>query len=313
MSEAERAIRKNAISVGSAKALAILTVEERAERKKSAATRTRELWRSMSPAKRAAIVQRRNASIKRAWVNKSPEQRRAQMATAQASVTPEVRTKAMHTRWSDPQQAEAMRVMIAKSATISGTKQKARWSAYSDEERNQIKAKMTEGKLAGWAALSEEEKLKRIEQNRIGSQAFWDALSDEERALRIANMRRAVKLTVPNKCESRLATILDQNFPGEFKINVKGEVIIDNRIPDFVSATGKPIVVELFGDYWHGTLLIGKRTREEEERQRREIFARHGIETVIIWESVLRKHPQQIPEMIRVTLESVVARACLAA
>ena len=90
----------------------------------------------------------------------------------------------------------------------------------------------------------------------------------------------------PNSKEKKLDTILQQNFPKEFKLNVKGGVVIGGKIPDFVNVNGRKMLVELFGDYWHGKRVTG-RGKEYEVQRRKDIFKRWGFSTLVIWESEL--------------------------
>ena len=67
--------------------------------------------------------------------------------------------------------------------------------------------------------------------------------------------------------------------------SVGGGCIIGGKVPDFVSENPR-VVVELFGDYWHGPKLTGH-SKEYEETRRRLHFAQFGFVTIIIWESEL--------------------------
>jgi very-short-patch-repair endonuclease len=90
----------------------------------------------------------------------------------------------------------------------------------------------------------------------------------------------------PNKMEEKLNKILQNIFPGEYLLNIAGDVIIGRKIPDFVNINGQKKLIEFNGDYWHGFELTG-RTKEEEEKQRIDHFAKYGYQTLIIWESEL--------------------------
>lgn len=90
----------------------------------------------------------------------------------------------------------------------------------------------------------------------------------------------------PNKAEKKLEAILNKLFPDQFKLNVKEGIIIGNKIPDFVDINDKKLVVELFGDYWHGKRITGN-DKELEEHNRRSHFDSLGFKTIIIWENEL--------------------------
>ncbi len=80
--------------------------------------------------------------------------------------------------------------------------------------------------------------------------------------------------------------LLSESFPEVFDLNVLDCRVIAGKIPDFIHRT-LPIVVELFGDYWHGKEKTG-RSRAKEESVRIEHFRLFGYRAVIIWEHELR-------------------------
>lgn len=91
----------------------------------------------------------------------------------------------------------------------------------------------------------------------------------------------------PNKPERHLNKILASEFPGEFKLNVKGDVIIGGKIPDFVNVNGRKLLVEMFGNFWHGKEWTGVADRSH-ERTRKNYFAKWGYRTVVVWERELK-------------------------
>lgn len=115
----------------------------------------------------------------------------------------------------------------------------------------------------------------------------------EEWALAVV---RACK-SKPNNKEKCLDKMLRKNFPGEFKLNVKGGISIGGKVPDFVNVNGQKLLVELFGDYWHGRKMTG-RSRKEEEDKKKECFSKYGFRTAIVWENEL-KNSDLVCEKIR--------------
>lgn len=83
----------------------------------------------------------------------------------------------------------------------------------------------------------------------------------------------------PNYSEKKLGDILERHFPGDFRMNVSGEVVIGGKIPDFVNVNGKKLVVELFGSKWH---------KLEEEKSRKAFLKKYGFKTVVIWQKELK-------------------------
>jgi len=102
-------------------------------------------------------------------------------------------------------------------------------------------------------------------------------------ANKAANTR--ARLSRPNGCEKALWRLLKGNFPGKFKLNIKGGLVVGGKLPDFVSRHSR-VVIELFGNYWHGPLITGQ-SRQAEEKERIKHFRDHGYKAIVIWESEL--------------------------
>ena len=121
-----------------------------------------------------------------------------------------------------------------------------------------------------------EEKAK-IMKEEISKAATGRIKTDEEiRKLVKANSSRLK----PNKTEQRLNNILRSILPKEYKLNVKGNVmILANKIPDFVNINGQKKIIELYGDYWH---------RNDNPQDRIDLFKQYGWDCLVIWESELK-------------------------
>ena len=92
----------------------------------------------------------------------------------------------------------------------------------------------------------------------------------------------------PNRQEKRLDRILNKLFFGDYKLNVKGEIlIIGTKVPDFVNVNGQKKVIELYGDYWHSEKVTGI-SKDKEEKNRIKYFKKYGYKTLIIWEHELK-------------------------
>ena len=83
---------------------------------------------------------------------------------------------------------------------------------------------------------------------------------------------------MPNQLESKLAEILEDIYPGEFKYN-DGWFVLGGKIPDFVNVNGKKKLIELFGRYWH---------KPEEEQERVKLFRKYGWDCLVVWEDELK-------------------------
>lgn len=82
------------------------------------------------------------------------------------------------------------------------------------------------------------------------------------------------------KLERDLERILECNFPGEWRYVGDGKVTIEGYRPDFINCNGKKLVIEAYGNFWH---------KPEEEDKRKELFAKYGYRTLVIWEPEDRK------------------------
>lgn len=92
----------------------------------------------------------------------------------------------------------------------------------------------------------------------------------------------------PNKSEKKLDEFLQKIVPKEYQINVNAEVMtLGGKIPDFVNVNGQKKIIEMNGDWWHGEKRTG-RSKEEEEQQRVNYFAKYGWKTLVVWELELK-------------------------
>ena len=98
----------------------------------------------------------------------------------------------------------------------------------------------------------------------------------------------------PNGCEVIVAGMLEEIQPNTWKYVGDRALRIGRKNPDFWNGDGK--LIEHFGDYWHGERA---RCYEETKKGRIAFFAKHGYQTLIIWEHDLMKHPDLVREKIR--------------
>lgn len=91
----------------------------------------------------------------------------------------------------------------------------------------------------------------------------------------------------PNKPETKLKEILDKFFPNEWKYVGDGSLIINGLNPDFVNCNGRKLLIEVFGDYWHGRVpnIDWHRT----ELGRMMVYAAFGFKCLVIWEKDIKK------------------------
>lgn len=107
---------------------------------------------------------------------------------------------------------------------------------------------------------------------------------------RTCKLRAINILTKPNKPEKLLNKLLQRLLPKEYKINIKGNImILGRKVPDFVNINGQKKIIEMYGDYWHSDKFIKKHgCYENTEKGRIKYFKKLGWETLIIWEHELK-------------------------
>jgi hypothetical protein len=93
------------------------------------------------------------------------------------------------------------------------------------------------------------------------------------KAILRANCRR------PNNKEKCLDSILQKNFPNEWKYVGRGDFFLGGKNPDFMNVNGKKLLIEMYGDYFH---------RGETGEDRIAHFRQFGFDTIVIWEHELR-------------------------
>lgn len=94
------------------------------------------------------------------------------------------------------------------------------------------------------------------------------------------------RMATPNKLEHSIGVVADYCFPNRFECVSDGKVIIGGRCPDFIDEENH-LIIEGFGDYWHGLEVTGM-TNEEAVIERTEHFAKYGYKTLVIWENEMK-------------------------
>lgn len=105
-----------------------------------------------------------------------------------------------------------------------------------------------------------------------------------------------IRMTKPNKLETKVNNILEKHFPGEWKYNgdFSCGVSIGGLIPDFVNVNGKKQAIEVFGDAYHDPKkAFSKVSWKRQEFGRKAIFSQYGYECIIFWASELVKDAEK--------------------
>lgn len=102
--------------------------------------------------------------------------------------------------------------------------------------------------------------------------------NDDSRAQLLAAISKGLHLH-PNKPEIVLWNLLQLLYPDHYRYCGDFSFIINGKNPDFVNINGQKKCIELFGDYWH---------RGHNPQDRKDIFAKDGWDTLVIWEHELQ-------------------------
>lgn len=92
--------------------------------------------------------------------------------------------------------------------------------------------------------------------------------------------------TSPNDSEKFLKDLLKGMFKDSWIFVGDGKLIIGGKCPDFIHVS-KPLIIELFGSYWHSEERTGQ-TNEDHEQERIKHFKSYKYETLIVWEHELK-------------------------
>lgn len=123
------------------------------------------------------------------------------------------------------------------------------------------------------------------EKLRKASKKNWKDPKCREKTIRAIIKASHVK---PNKAELKLNNILQEFLPGQYALNVKAEImLLGGKIPDFVNVNGEKKIIELYGDYYHRNEKLN--SDGDGGAQRKNIFAKFGFATLIIWEHELKE------------------------
>ncbi len=178
--------------------------------------------------------------------------------------TEETRRKmrlASRERWKRPEEREK------NSRAHSGAR-------LSEEHKRKISKSLIGNKRRKGIPHTEEVKRKMSEISKI----HW---KDPKYARKVITALQAQ----PNNSEMVLINIIDENqFP--FRYVGDGKIVIDGKVPDFISTDGSKKVIEFFGSPWHDPAhsdkIDVKYDRTEEGRKK--FFTKHGYDCLIIWD-----------------------------
>ncbi len=108
----------------------------------------------------------------------------------------------------------------------------------------------------------------------------------------------------PNKTEVYFNTILDEVCPNKYKYVGDGSYLIGHKNPDFISVDSDKLIVEFFGDFWHGENRVGK-SNIEHENERINHFAKYGYRTLVVWERELQDIAELKKKLVKFNLGAI--------
>ena len=196
-------------------------------------------------------------------------------------------------RWSFISYREKMIEAAKKRFERSGERERFSQLMKKSHARQKVKNRLSKAQTKRFRKKEERLKLHNA------AEKFW---TKEERRIVEIRMRNRWKdpeyitkmtslfIKGMNKSEKRLFDIINKVDPKRWEFVGDGKVWINAKCPDFIQINGKKLIIELFGDYWHGK-------RDVEERKKH--FGKYGYETLIIWESQLKECPEKIKDEIK--------------
>ena len=82
-----------------------------------------------------------------------------------------------------------------------------------------------------------------------------------------------------------LDSIIQKNFPNEFRFVGDGSILIEGFNPDFIDCNGRKLIIEMNGTHWHNIPEM-----IEKDKRKMDAYSRYGYRTLIIWENELNNY-----------------------
>lgn len=160
---------------------------------------------------------------------------------------------------------------------------KGRKTRFGYHPSKETKAKISKALMGNKHLLgkyhTEESKLKMS----LSRRRLWQDIDYIKKAIQALHCR-------PTKPERELISLLDRRFPRQFSYNgdFRQGVSLGGLIPDFVNINGKKEVIEIFGDYWHSSEIIGNDWGRS-ELGKIMVYNSLGWKCLVIWEHELNE------------------------
>lgn len=132
--------------------------------------------------------------------------------------------------------------------------------------------------------------------------AYWSSITPERRSERLKLVAVGAN-RMPNIPEITLLGILSEYFPDEWRYVGNGSVMFDGLNPDFINVNGRKLIIELFGNYWHGVTKTKKYHRTEQGRI--DVFKKYGYHTLVIWEHEIKSKEKVVDKIARFLIKTM--------
>jgi len=222
------------------------------------------------------------------WASLSREEREKKKENSfHSKEAKEKSAEASRQRWADMTPEEIRKHVDSSFHTPeafkkSGETRSRDWANMSDARRKELSLKVQRGLWAFWD--SPEGDIAREVLSEAGQRA-WASKTKEEKHRWLgvsshseeARLKARASMGPPTMPEFFFGICLEKNFPGEWPYNGDGSqgVIIGGKIPDFVRADGKKVVLEVFGGYWH---------QPGDEEEKIEHYKKYGYDCLVFWD-----------------------------
>jgi G:T-mismatch repair DNA endonuclease (very short patch repair protein) len=118
--------------------------------------------------------------------------------------------------------------------------------------------------------------------HHLGAISTWKKKSEKEKADWVRKMMSANKGVRPTQPELRLMVLIRKHsLP--YKYTGDGSFWIEKINPDFVNNDGRKVVIEVFGNYWHGLESVKQR-----DKRKLQVLKSFGWDRIVVWERELR-------------------------
>jgi len=165
----------------------------------------------------------------------------------------------------------------------------------------ETRAKLSQKKMGNTTMVGKhltektKEKLRQVLTGRFVSEEtkrkhreYW---ADEDWANRQRKLQFEGMQLKPNKPETALLELLNEYYPSEWEYVGDGKIVIERLTPDFINTNGQKLIIEMFGDYWHGK---GQKPNSISSEKRIQKYAKYGYRTLIIWETDITRNKDKV-------------------